>query len=383
RPEDLIERAVILPAADGSAPIRCPTNAVAAPSRVACRRAVAANTAARSRRVGIDLRKPTRAPRAWTHRRDRCRRPRRSRLSPKCGHVPRGGQHRLTISLENMGFAMVRLMHWTSRTSSTCAGQGEVPDARERGVPMLKRVLFVFGIVVVLGVVSAATAQYGGGGGMGGSGGMSGHKATSGGYTSRHLVADTAGAAAQVDPNLVNGWGLVAGPSTPWWVNNNHTDTSTLYDATGAVLPLVVTVPGGPTGILNINGTIFVTYAKQDKAKMNDAPGAGFGFVDAFDTSGNLLTRVASRGVLNAPWGLALAPSDFGAFSGDLLVGNFGNGMIHAYQQQSNGSWKLHGALRVSKRKQLRIDGLWGLQFGNGGPAGPTNTLYFTAGPKK
>src|SRR5437870_6282599 len=360
---------------------------------------------------------------------------------------------------------------------------------------MLKRVLFVFGIVVVLGVVSAATAQYGGGGGLGGSGGMSGHKATSGGYTSRNLVADTAGAAAQVDPNLVNGWALVAGPSTPWWVNNNHTDTSTLYDATGAVLPLVVTVPGGPTGIVfnggsgfvvsdgthsgpatfifstesgvisgwnravpppastqaltgvdrsgvgavykglaiastaagdqlyaadfhnarvdvfdssfnllstpgafvddkiprryaphgiqNINGTIFVTYAKQDKAKMNDAPGAGFGFVDAFDTSGNLLTRVASRGVLNAPWGLALAPSDFGAFSGDLLVGNFGNGIVHAYQQQSNGSWKLHGALRVSKRKQLRIDGLWGLQFGNGGPAGPTNTLYFTAGPKK
>jgi len=360
---------------------------------------------------------------------------------------------------------------------------------------MLKRVLFVFGIVVVLGVVSAATAQYGGGGGLGGSGGMSGHKATSGGYTSRHLVADTAGAAAQVDPNLVNAWGLVAGPSTPWWVNNNQTNTSTLYDGTGAVLPLVVTVPGGPTGIVfnggsgfmvsdgthsgpatfifstesgvlsgwnhavpppastqaltgvdrsgvgavykglaiastaagdqlyaadfhnarvdvfdssfnllstpgafvddkiprryaphgiqNINGTIFVTYAKQDKAKMNDAPGAGFGFVDAFDTSGNLLTRVASRGVLNAPWGLALAPSDFGAFSGDLLVGNFGNGMIHAYQQQSNGSWKLHGALRVSKRKQLRIDGLWGLQFGNGGPAGPTNTLYFTAGPKK
>src|SRR5438046_2239698 len=96
----------------------------------------------------------------------------------------RAGPPRLPIALENMGFAMVRLMHWTSRTSSTCAGQGEVPDARERGVPMLKRVLFVFGILVVLGVVSAATAQYGGGGGLGGSGGMSGHKATSGGSPS-------------------------------------------------------------------------------------------------------------------------------------------------------------------------------------------------------
>src|SRR5437870_10058720 len=93
-----------------------------------------------------------------------------------------------------------------------------------------------------------------------------------------------------------------------------------------------------PHGIQNINGTIFVTYAKQDKAKMNDAPGAGFGFVDAFDTSGNLLTRVASRGVLNAPWGLALAPSDFGAFSGDLLVGNFGNGMIDRKSTRLNSS---------------------------------------------
>src|SRR5438132_13766539 len=102
-----------------------------------------------------------------------------------------------------MGFAMVRLMHWTSRTSSTCAGQGEVPNARERGVPMLKRVLFVLGIVALLGIVSAATAQYGGGGGSGGStgsGGTSRQTATSGKYTSTKLVADTAGAAAQVDP---------------------------------------------------------------------------------------------------------------------------------------------------------------------------------------
>src|SRR2546422_11293503 len=101
-----------------------------------------------------------------------------------------------------MGFAMVRLMHWTSRTSSTCAGQGEVPDARERGVPMLKRVLFVFGIVVVLGVVSAATAQYGGGGGLGGTGGMAGHQAPSGGCTSRNLLADTPRGAGTVEPKL-------------------------------------------------------------------------------------------------------------------------------------------------------------------------------------
>src|SRR6185295_16514270 len=117
---------------------------------------------------------------------------------------------------------------------------------------MSKRVLSVLVIVVLLGVVGAATAQYGGGGGSGGgdgTGGMSGHLATSGGYTLTKLVGDTAGAAAIVDPHLVNGWGLVAGPSTPWWVSDNHTNSSTLYDGTGAVLPLVVTVPGAPTGI--------------------------------------------------------------------------------------------------------------------------------------
>ena len=88
---------------------------------------------------------------------------------------------------------------------------------------MLKGVFSVLGIVALLGVVSAATAQYGGGGGSG-----------------DPLVADTAGAAARVDPNLVNAWGLVAGPSTPWWVNNNHTNTSLMAGcaqvSTGAVL---------------------------------------------------------------------------------------------------------------------------------------------------
>ena len=154
----------------------------------------------------------------------------------------------------------------------------------------------------------------------------------------------------------------------------------------------LVTAPGGfvdkkiphgyaPFGIQNINGAIFVTYARQDKAKVNDVPGATHGIVDMFDTSGNLVARVATKGALNAPWGLALAPSDFGTFSGDLLVGNFGNGMIHAYHQQANGRWKFRGPLRVSRSKALRIDGLWGLSFGNGGAAGPTNTLYFTAGP--
>ena len=101
--------------------------------------------------------------------------------------------------------------------------------------------------------------------------------------------------------------------------------------------------------------------------------------VDRFFST--LLARVATKGALNAPWGLALAPSDFGTFSGDLLVGNFGNGMIHAYDQLSNVRWKVRGALKDSHGKALKIDELWGLSFGNGGAAGPTNTLYFTAGP--
>src|SRR5439155_97786 len=86
-----------------------------------------------------------------------------------------------------------------------------------------------------------------------------------------------------------------------------------------------------PYGIQNINGAIFVTYARQDKARMDDVPGAGRGFVDMFDTSGNFMARIATKGALDAPWGLALAPSDFGPFSGDLLVGKVGDGGALAY----------------------------------------------------
>src|SRR5689334_2160147 len=110
--------------------------------------------------------------------------------------------------------------------------------------------------VLLLGVLGTATAQYGGGGGPVRSGGMS--PAPSSPYALTKLVGDTAGAAAQVDPHLVNAWGLVAGPSTPWWVSNNGTSSSTLYDGTGAVLPLVVSVPGAPTGIVFNGGSGFV-----------------------------------------------------------------------------------------------------------------------------
>ena len=304
-------------------------------------------------------------------------------------------------------------------------------------------------------------------------------------YTVHNLVSDGAATADHVDPHLVNGWGLVSGPTTPWWVADNGTNLSTLYNAAGAPLPLVVSVAGGPTGVV-FNGTtgafpvgtatgrfifateggtiqafsgpstatvevndsgagdvfkglaiaptptgpqlyatdfhnarvdvfnaswqpvatiggfvdpslpagyapfgiqtigdrIFVTYAEQDPAAHDEIDGQSLGFVDAYDTSGDLLARVAQHGQLNAPWGLALAPAGFGEFGGDLLVGNFGDGQINAYEELPNGHFEHRGTLRSTDGGKLAIDGLWSLQFGHGAASnGPTDTLFFTAGP--
>jgi uncharacterized protein (TIGR03118 family) len=137
-------------------------------------------------------------------------------------------------------------------------------------------------------------------------------------------------------------------------------------------------IPSGfaPFGIQNINGNLFVTYAKQNAAKHDDVAGAGNGFVDVFDTDGHLLRRFASQGPLNSPWGVARASFAFGRFSGDILVGNFGNGKIHAFD--SNG--RFLGTLRDVNGKPIVIDGLWTLTLG-GGRNSNSDTLYFTAGP--
>jgi uncharacterized protein (TIGR03118 family) len=311
-----------------------------------------------------------------------------------------------------------------------------------------------------------------------------------GAYQRTDLVFDTkTGQTGQpADPDLVNPWGLVAGPSTPWWVANNGTGTSTLYNGAGMKIPLTVNVPGAPTGTVfnggsgfvvsdgtnsgparflfasedgTISGwnpfvpppppshqafvavdnsgsgavykglaiasttggdflyaanfhagtverydssfspagtftdasltaigfapfnvqligtTLYVAFAKQDADKHDDVAGPGLGFVDAFDTSGNLLRRIASGGSLNAPWGLAIAPANFGPFSGRLLVGNFGDGKINGYDLRT---LKFKGQLGDGTGQPITIDGLWALQFGNGNAAGPTNTLFFTAG---
>jgi uncharacterized protein (TIGR03118 family) len=128
-----------------------------------------------------------------------------------------------------------------------------------------------------------------------------------------------------------------------------------------------------------INGELYVTYAKQDAAKHDDEAGAGNGFVDIFNLDGTLKERLISRGALDSPWGLQIAPSSFGSFAGDLLVGNFGNGMINAYNATTGA---FVGTIDGSDGNPLVIDGLWGLTVGNGSAMGGSlDTLFFTAGP--
>lgn len=330
------------------------------------------------------------------------------------------------------------------------------------------------------------------------------HSSSQSFYTQTNLVSNMAGEAPVTDPNLDNAWGLVSGPTTPWWANDNDTGLSTLYNAQGQIVPLVVTVPtpastpagqaSSPTGIVfngtsgfvvsqngvsgaslfifdtedgtisgwnpNVNGTnailtvdrskvgrganykglaiatnsngtflfaanfrsgfvdefdsnfqfvrsfsdpflagaclvarqcfapfgiqtignqLFVTFALQDKQKQDDVAGRGLGFVDVFSTDGRFERRLVSHGDLNAPWGLALAPANFGKFSNDLLVGNFGNGRINAFNPKTG---RDEGEVRTSNGKPLVIRGLWALEFGSGAAAnGATNQLFFTAGP--
>jgi uncharacterized protein (TIGR03118 family) len=307
-------------------------------------------------------------------------------------------------------------------------------------------------------------------------------------YVQSNLVSDIPGLARFTDTNLVNPWGIAIGGATPFWVSDNHTGLSTLYNTTGAVQSLVVnipppgggTAPAAPTGVLfntttnfevvpgtpsrfifaTEDGTIvawnagtnavlksdmsasgaiykglalgsmggsnflfaanfhdnaidvfdsnfqlvpasnrftdpgippgfapfnikaigtnlFVTYAKQDDDKEDDVSGNGNGFINTFDTSGNLLKRFASNGVLNSPWGMVLAPSSFGKFGGALLVGNFGDGHITAFDPITGA---LLGQLNEPAGNPISIPGLWDMVFGNGTQGGETGTLYFTAG---
>ena len=296
------------------------------------------------------------------------------------------------------------------------------------------------------------------------------------------LVSDEPGEAPVIDDLLVNAWGIARGPTSFWWVANNGTDSSTLYNGEGDKQGLEVSVNGAPTGIVfntssqfqiqqgnkalfifvsesgsflawngatgtstiedpvdpghaykglailgdvlyttdftsceveafagnffddsfdefdtaggfeddsipagfcpfgiqAIGNSIFVTYALKEG--IDDVAGNGNGFVREFDSDGHLIAKVGSHGTLNSPWGMALAPDDFGKFSGCLLVGNFGDGRINAFCQNPAGNWHHQGRLREGAHA-LQIDGLWGLGFGNNGNAGDDHTLFFAAGP--
>jgi uncharacterized protein (TIGR03118 family) len=132
-----------------------------------------------------------------------------------------------------------------------------------------------------------------------------------------------------------------------------------------------------PFNVQVLDGHLFVTFALQDDAKHDDVPGAGHGFVDEFDLEGHLLHRVASRGPLDSPWGLAIAPSGFGELAGDLLVGNFGDGTINAFDMKND---HFEGKLLDAKGAPITIGDLWALVPGNGSANSDPNKIYFTSG---
>lgn len=139
-------------------------------------------------------------------------------------------------------------------------------------------------------------------------------------------------------------------------------------------------LPSGfaPFNVQALGGSLFVSYAEQTPGSGDETAGPGLGYVDRYDLQGNLLGRVASSGALNAPWGMAIAPTSFGALAGKLLVGNFGDGRISAYDLATD---TFVGQLDGTDGHPLSIDGLWGLSIGNDGGAGSSQALYFSAGP--
>jgi uncharacterized protein (TIGR03118 family) len=325
-------------------------------------------------------------------------------------------------------------------------------------------------------------------------------------YMQKNLVSDIAGMADVRDGNLVNPWGLTRSTGSPFWVGNNGTGTSTLYNGAGAPFPLasplVVTIPttkkappgttGTPTGVVfngssdfelapkmpavfifvtedgtisgwnpnvdptnairkvdradkavykgatigehngkryiyvanfragqievydttftrvhafdeaftdddhdndaddrhsqrgfapfniqNVGGNLVVAYALQDSAKKDEVDGTGLGFVNIFSSGGKFLAQLQNGDWFNAPWGVALAPEDFGEFSHSLLIGNFGSGKIVAFNPVT---FQFRGFMKNADETPIVIDGLWSLVFGNSANAGPYNSLFFTAG---
>jgi uncharacterized protein (TIGR03118 family) len=168
------------------------------------------------------------------------------------------------------------------------------------------------------------------------------------------------------------------------YATNFHDGTVDVFNSNFQLVPSAggftdPNLPPGyaPFGIQNINGLIYVSYALQNAAKHDDVAGTGHGFIDIYTSNGFLLQRLVTRVDLDSPWGMAVAPTGFGPFGGDLLVGNFGNGEIHAFGLFSGVPL---GTLRTPDHQPIQIDGLWGLKFGTA-TTGGTGTLLFSSGP--
>ncbi|MEA3142070.1 MAG: hypothetical protein QOK23_4239 [Gammaproteobacteria bacterium] len=141
-------------------------------------------------------------------------------------------------------------------------------------------------------------------------------------------------------------------------------------------------LPAGfvPFGIQALNGNLYVTFAQQDAAKHDETTGAGLGYVDVFDFSGDFVSRFASAGALNAPWGIAMAPAGFGSLQGDVLIGNFGDGTISIFSPNGTALANFEGPLMSTAGQPITFSGLWSLVFGNGDADKPVTTLFYTAG---
>jgi uncharacterized protein (TIGR03118 family) len=196
------------------------------------------------------------------------------------------------------------------------------------------------------------------------------------GGTAATLVHHTDGA-------IYKGLALAHGPSGPMLLATNFgANRVDVFDSTFAPVSSDglfsdPTLPAGyaPFNVAEIGGQIFVTYAL--KGGEDDIAGPAHGFVDVYTTSGAFVKRFASHGVLNSPWGITIAPANFGQFSGDLLIGNFGDGRIHAFDPNTG---EVLGILRGTSGKPLAIDGLWGLIVGDPSSGG-VDSVWFSAGP--
>ncbi len=407
----------------------------------------------------------------------------------------------ISADLQTITLGQSATLTWSSTNASACTASGGWSGNQALSGTQTVTPTAVGSVTYTLSC-TAPSGTYGGGGSAQGAATVTVNAASA--FVFKDLVSDTGGAGVTLDPNLVNPWGIVIGPSRPVWVANNHTDTSTVYDGNGARIPtnspIVVSLPGAngksfdvtgiafnnttdfrvpnagsmapaafifvgeggmiagwaaigaanavnvyqdpngavykgvtladtgghnflyasdfhngkvdvfdatftkqaptatqfafadtalpqgyaPFGIQAVkNGAggtwqIYVAYAMRAAGSDDETAGAGLGIVDVFDANGVLIKQlVKAGGALNAPWGIALAPADFGTLSNALLVGNFGDGKINGYDASTG---RFLGAVTDSAGAPFAKPGLWGIAFGNDAMSQPHNTLFFAAG---